>query len=433
MNEDALLKVKKLEEDIKCSKNLGKTYFQLGVIYQKEKIDSEAIKYFHKAISISPKYGEAYYRLALLLNKERKLKESLDCINSALKSDSQNPKYHELLGNFYFRDKRYDKAEEEYKFSLKIDNTSHRCNFRLSKLFEVQGLIDKAIHHIVVAINIDNDNSMYFFQLSELYIKLGDANNALRIKHVLLDEDNCKFNFSEKEVLIRSALFSGELALIPAGFRCYTKGILYKRLKFSQPSMPFDSGFFPPDSVANVLIKGKVNLNVKSHNVCIKDEKYLSTKYGQGIKFAVSNYNEINKAVEQGNNLGRYLDSTYGYYTLDNENGFVLAHYNWHRKASVEKSKGIYDVNTNLSEVNAVLTKRIKRMMTLCNKAERILFVIGNTQNYKYMQIDNEFYFLDDISKLKKTISELYGSKAQVVMLDEVNDAESLYNYLYTS
>jgi hypothetical protein len=38
----------------------------------------------------------------------------------------------------------------------------------------------------------------------------------------------------------------GDVAIIPAGFRCFTKMRLAKTLGIRQPSLPFDNGFFPP-------------------------------------------------------------------------------------------------------------------------------------------------------------------------------------------
>ena len=53
----------------------------------------------------------------------------------------------------------------------------------------------------------------------------------------------------------------GDVAIIPIGFRCYTKELISQRLGISQPSMPFDNGFFPPSSVESILRNPKVKLD----------------------------------------------------------------------------------------------------------------------------------------------------------------------------
>lgn len=43
---------------------------------------------------------------------------------------------------------------------------------------------------------------------------------------------------------LKRMLDSGELAIVPVGFRCHTKNKLFEALDFSQKSLPFDNGFF---------------------------------------------------------------------------------------------------------------------------------------------------------------------------------------------
>jgi hypothetical protein len=55
-----------------------------------------------------------------------------------------------------------------------------------------------------------------------------------------------------------------------------------------------------------------------------------------------------------------------------------------------------------------------------------VLFIIGNTQNYKYMSINDDFYDLYDSEELSITLNEVFGDKAKVIFLDEALESENI-------
>jgi hypothetical protein len=233
---------------------------------------------------------------------------------------------------------------------------------------------------------------------------------------------------------------SGELAIIPAGFRCQTKAEVTKFLGLKQVSFPFDSGFFPPNSVANIIINRKIELKYpdqdnKTHRVCIKLNKNYDDIYGFGIKFITSSYEDINNYSIDKNSpdINKYLDSTFGYYTLDVSNRFVLAHYNWHKYSDVEKSKGIYDTKENIENLNLMLNKRIERMFQICDDAKYVIFTLHNPQGFRYMAIDDEIHNLNDLVYLNKVVKERFGAKALVIDFSEINSAKKLIEKLKLS
>ncbi|SIO95732.1 hypothetical protein VSP9026_03484 [Vibrio spartinae] len=231
---------------------------------------------------------------------------------------------------------------------------------------------------------------------------------------------------------------SGELVVIPAGFRCYTKMRIFKELGLKQASLPFDSGFFSSYAVAEVLKSRKVFLNYpeeydETHCVCIKDGNYQDEKFGRGIKFQTSSYTEINELVKDRNqdDIECYLDTTYGFYTLDKKHKFVLAHYNWHPFASQDKSQGIYDISLNLKSINRTINNRIERMFDMCNKARYVVFTIDKLQNCHHMTIDNEVFDLNDLEPIINAAQDSFGSKCFVVHFSEINSPSKLLKLIH--
>jgi len=230
---------------------------------------------------------------------------------------------------------------------------------------------------------------------------------------------------------LRKLLASGDVVIVPVGFRCFTKEILYRRLGISQPSLPFDVGFFPPVSVANLLRNKKLDLSFDdplSHAVCIKTENHVDEKYGLGIRFETTTYDQIDSIVKDRtqDDINRYLDSTFGYYTLDKKNNFVLAHYNWHRFADKKQSNGISDPKLNLRFINELMNRRLQRLFDMCERAKIIFFVYDETQGYRYMAVDDSYYDLIDLDPIKLEAESQFKAKTVVMKLKDVATARQM-------
>lgn len=225
--------------------------------------------------------------------------------------------------------------------------------------------------------------------------------------------------------MLNAMVQSGEIAIIPIGFRCFTAQLIKRKLGVTQASLPFNSGFFSPHSIASVFKNPEVNLQYPSeqtsHSVCIKYENQENKNKEKGIDFIRSDYHTINNLVTTDReNINNYLDSTFGYYTLDETHKFILAHYNWHHFASEKLSNGVTLPSENLKKINKILNKRIDRMLETCENSKKIFFIASETQGYKYIKIDNEVYNLSDFSELKRTLSERYKN-IEILSIDNLN------------
>lgn len=225
---------------------------------------------------------------------------------------------------------------------------------------------------------------------------------------------------------------SGSLVILSSGFRCETKIRLSTELGLTQASLPFDSGFFPPSSIARLLKTRRValqypDLKKMTHQVCTKHEGVLRGNR-RGIEFRNSSYDEINSLAldRDQSDINCLLDATFGYYTLDNKNGFVLAHYNWHNFASEKTSKGIRQPDINIPRINEVLNSRIDRMFKMCDSAERIIFVFGEFQNFDFMAVDDDVHDLHDLETIRDALMRAFGERACVVRFSEINTAAKL-------
>jgi hypothetical protein len=224
---------------------------------------------------------------------------------------------------------------------------------------------------------------------------------------------------------------TGAAAIIPIGFRCLTAEYLRHAVGVAQYTLPFDVGFFPPTSVASILDFPQVSLcfqDRSSFDICRKHENRKHPIHGDGIWFRRSSKEEIDSIVrgKDKSAINQYLDSTFGYYTLDNRHNYVLAHYNWHTYADNRKSGGCTDMPTNLQNASNILNRRIDRMMKLCHASKIAIFIFYNPQNYRHMRIDEEICDLTDLSAIKEAAQAIFKSKAHVVTDVELIESQYL-------
>ncbi len=249
-----------------------------------------------------------------------------------------------------------------------------------------------------------------------------------------MNEYSSKLNSPEFKArhALNGLVKAGDVAIIPVGFRCFTKMKIRDQFGVVQGSLPFDSGFFPPSSVVSVFENPIVDLFFEdegtTHFVCQKQERFRDDNLNLGIAFSKSSYEEIDSTVRasEGKDVTRYLDNTFGYYTLDASHNFVLAHYNWHPLADPIKSKGITNPEENLKAISAMMNKRIARMIKACETAKYIFFIYGEYDNYTFMKIDDDVYELGDLDQIRSCVEKRFDAKCVVASSTKFGTARDI-------
>lgn len=238
--------------------------------------------------------------------------------------------------------------------------------------------------------------------------------------------------------IIRQLISSGELLIVPIGFRCFTRRRIENMYgPIHEKTLPFDAGFFPPQSVASMLRNMEAFPEVEPmqdrYPVCIKSEKQHDANKGHGIVFKTSSYIDIDTAIKtcRRKDRNKYIDSTLGYYTLDIKNNFVLAHYNWHQLASLSDPKKSSDPLENIKNISRMLSRRLERMINDCRKANWVVFTYAETQGYDFMKIDDQYFDLKDLSVITKAAScMLPQSDIFVKPWEDINSPKKLLDVI---
>ena len=154
----------------------------------------EAEKYFKKAIDLQPGYASAYERYALFLGCLGRSDEAIRFMEKAYKLDPLSPSVSTGVGRMYHFAGYYDKAIKQYEKTLEMSPDYVEAEFALSITYEQIKMYDEAILHLKKSIELSNGRLIMIAILGRIYAKLGNIQDALRVK------DELKKLQSEKEV-----------------------------------------------------------------------------------------------------------------------------------------------------------------------------------------------------------------------------------------
>lgn len=205
-----------------------------------------------------------------------------------------------------------------------------------------------------------------------------------------------------------------DCCFIAVGYRCFTAAFMkIKKHNLVFETLPFDNGFFPPQSIASILKCGNMNLLLddekepKNFSFCKKygepnfRNRFLST---EGKSFQVISEIEIDEQLKSGYD-NKLLDHLRGYYVLNEDHDYVLAHYLWHK--SSEKYKTNY--RNKIDIISSMFQRRLKRLNEICAGHKNKFFIHYHYQPYNSVRIRDIEYDLTDMDILKNQLTESFG------------------------
>lgn len=413
-------------------------YLQLGIILRKKGLLFEAVNAQKAAIDLKGNFPGPYFQLSHLYNKIGDIDSALQYIRIAISLRDDNPRFYQHLGSLLKKNGAFKEAIDAQLKAISLDSKLPEPYFQLSLLYFSSGCLDSAFKMVSQAISLKKDNFLFHEHLGRVLNARGELEQARKAekKAEVLKSEAPKHRAPIQNLnRLPPMLRSGEILVVPAGFRCYTKGLIQKALSFKQKSLPFDSGFFPPHSIASIVNDPEVHFvhedEYLNYSVCLKKEQHKrNTRYG--IKFTKSSHQEIERLIsgKDKRKINACLDSTYGYYTLNHQHNFILAHYNWHRYAQTKYSQGGYSVKEIIHNINEIFSRRIDRLFSACEAAKYVFFVKGETQSYEFLEIDDTYFDLKDYTSLLSSVLSRFGKKSHILHFDTPEQFVELPNLI---
>ena len=202
-----------------------------------------------------------------------------------------------------------------------------------------------------------------------------------------------------------------DCCFIPTGYRCYNAMIM-KKYNLNGFTLPFDNGFFTPQSIVSVFKSRNMNLLLddkkepKNFSFCKKLKEVDSNRLlsMDGDSFQEISESEIDEQLKGGYD-NKLLDITRGYYTLNKEHNFVLAHYLCHKSSKKYKT----NYRNTIDIISDMFQRRLNRLNELCTNHKNKFFIHYHRQPYNSVKINDNEYDLTDMDILKNQLTESFG------------------------
>lgn len=227
---------------------------------------------------------------------------------------------------------------------------------------------------------------------------------------------------------------------IPIGYRCWTKNPLKKYNLVSQ-SLPFDAGFFSPQSIVNILQTNDMSLLLKKNNdpknFCFvkkeyfTDGRYLTKKDDKKVVFEKDGECFVSISEETidedfGKTTGnQILDAKGGFFTLHKKHYYILAHFLWHRSSVHYKN----DFRNEINSISEMFKRRLQRLRNLCDSHRHKFFIYYQQQPYNSVIINNKSFDLTNINLIKNQLNKSFGKNTLLCFSNFKNENKEGIEY----
>lgn len=167
------------EDTVKKSPNKSRPHNNLGVVYEKKDLTSQAVNEYLVALKLKPDSVDTRVNLGVAYGKLGLTDMAVNELETALKIDPSAADAHHNLGYAYEKQGKIDKAIDEYLSALKINPNLATTHNNLGILYRKKGEIDKAINEYLTVLRINPDLAEVHNNLGFAYEKLGQTEKAI--------------------------------------------------------------------------------------------------------------------------------------------------------------------------------------------------------------------------------------------------------------
>jgi len=130
----------------------------LGVIFESEGREEEAVSLFRQAIETAPDYAAALNNLGAILARRGKLDEAIGLHRRAVAADPTNAAAHDNLGNELAQSGQLDEGVAQLSQALRLDPDSARAEAEIGAVLGLKGNLEEASQHLQQAVRLEPNN-----------------------------------------------------------------------------------------------------------------------------------------------------------------------------------------------------------------------------------------------------------------------------------
>ena len=176
--------------DVKLSPNSTRTHYYLGNNYAKDemvkgKTDAERDSIFklgiielRRSLEIYPPFVDAWNQLGVIYNKMKNATEAMKCYQSALQYNPTDPTVHNNIGTILFQTGNFEEARKAFKKALELNPNYSDAYFNLGSVYGMSKEYNLAIEAFLKTIQLDPGNALAYHYLGLTYQFMGNQTKA---------------------------------------------------------------------------------------------------------------------------------------------------------------------------------------------------------------------------------------------------------------
>lgn len=175
-----------LQEAVRHQPNEPRLHYLLGLKYQKEGKDRQAIEAYQKAVSLNPQYSDALLRLGALKSAQGDQDGAVKALTKVIQLDPKNKEAKSVLGAVYGRQgvgllEQGKNAEAAKALQLAVANNpdDDAALTNLGVALGAQGDLNLAVQAFQKAIRANPANDTAHYNLGFTYLSAGNKSGAL--------------------------------------------------------------------------------------------------------------------------------------------------------------------------------------------------------------------------------------------------------------
>ncbi len=156
-----------------------RTYYYLGLCYQKMSYYQQALFYFDKAINSYPRDLDAYLAKTMILDAQGNLSEAVATLITAIKIYPQKSDLYSMLGHLYIKRNRIDDGIKEFQLLLDSLPPTSPLHLYTGYLFAYKNDLTKAEIEFEKAKVSDSTNPEVYEAFGALYLQKRELAKAI--------------------------------------------------------------------------------------------------------------------------------------------------------------------------------------------------------------------------------------------------------------
>ena len=154
-------------------------YNELGVAFDQEGREEEAMAEFNQALGINSTYAQAHYNLATVLLRIGRVDDAIAEFEKTLSLNRNDAHAHYNLGNALVRKGEINEAMAEYQLALKVNPKLAEARNNLGMAFAQTNRMDDAIAEYQQALAINPNYAEAYYNLGNACYEEGKADEAV--------------------------------------------------------------------------------------------------------------------------------------------------------------------------------------------------------------------------------------------------------------